>query len=108
MAKSVLKCNAISQITPWVSISKKLLKITRWPELLIGKNSVKPCISPSIIDFINIFNLGYYSYRSNEAGVMLESISVTAFSVNKFCQDSSKMNVSHKAIKIANRRLIIS
>ena len=55
MAKSVLKCNAISQITPWVSISNKFLQITRWPELLIGKNSVKPCIKPSIIDFNNIF-----------------------------------------------------
>ncbi len=29
----------------------------------------------------------------------MESISVTAFSVNTYCPDSSKINVNHKAIK---------
>ena len=81
IAKSVLKCNTISQTAPLASISKKLLKITRWPELLIGKNSVMPCIRPSMIDFINIFSSDVI-YRANEAGEMMESISATTFSVN--------------------------
>ena len=83
------------------------MHITRWPELLIGKNSVKPCISPSIIAFINI-RLVYYKYRSNEAGEMMGSIAVTKFSVNKFCASSSKIYIANRTIKESEQSVIFT
>ena len=42
--------------------SRLLFAISKWPLLLIGRNSVNPCIIPRIIDSTKLISLRFFHY----------------------------------------------